>query len=192
MPLEGPCDGPLVRLAPPTRGEPPLPARVSESWSLSVDMRHRSTPVRPHNGTRCAGQGSNRAASRAGRRELSCHTDGFPDLVFRIFFANPASSDWSTHRVACGQPFDPQHRWLLASAAPETSPRRILSLFTWPEASRAGGECASDLVKQGFQKGWAALSAAPYSRPERHAQPVDKGVDHPDRSGTWCSARRRA
>ncbi len=54
-----------LRLAPPTRGEPPLPARVSGSWSLSVDMRHRSTPVRPFNGTRCAGRGQTEATPRA-------------------------------------------------------------------------------------------------------------------------------
>jgi hypothetical protein len=43
-----------LRLAPPTRGND-LSRLLGGVWSLSVDMRHRSTPVRPFNGTRCAG-----------------------------------------------------------------------------------------------------------------------------------------
>ena len=51
------CNQREFRLAPPTRGESPIPTRVSGSWRLSVNMRHRSTPVRPDKGTRSGQRG---------------------------------------------------------------------------------------------------------------------------------------
>jgi len=57
----------------------------------------RSTPVRPHNGTRSARRGSNGAPR---------HADGCPNH-HRRHAGEPSTSDTPTGRETCGQPVDP-------------------------------------------------------------------------------------
>jgi hypothetical protein len=90
-----------------------------------VDMRHRSTPVRPLNGTRCAGRGSNRAGSARVSPEPTTVARRLQvaKVPRRDDLGKPPTSPAALPRIPCGQPLDPQVRCLLASSPPRDSPR---------------------------------------------------------------------
>jgi hypothetical protein len=182
---------------------PPRSAPEEGTRRRSVDMRHRSTPVRPHNGTRSASRGSNRSRvhrpSAVAGADL-CHTPAVridhldtpsawpvgttPKRPTRSL-PKPTTTGHPTPTMACGQPLDPQVDGLLASPAPEFPRGRHYTQFLAMPSGRPTVPASttrswvSDLVeKWAGERGSTVLGCL--CRPEngQHAQPVDKRVDH--------------